>query len=80
LITCLVGLKLVYCALEIARELVCFYMATSKPLSIAQTGSNFENFNFFVVFGAYRVQKSIILNLSHFTVHILGFKLLIANL
>jgi hypothetical protein len=40
-------------------------MATSKPLSIAKTGSNFENFNFFVVFSAYRVQKSIMLNLSH---------------
>jgi hypothetical protein len=40
-------------------------MATSKLLSIAQTGSNFENFNFFVVFSAYRVQKSIMLNLSH---------------
>jgi hypothetical protein len=34
-------------------------------LSIAQTGSNFENFNFFVVFSAYRVQKSKMLNLSH---------------
>jgi hypothetical protein len=42
-------------------------MATSKPLSIAQTGSNFENFNFFVVFSAYRVQKSKMLNLSHTT-------------
>jgi hypothetical protein len=40
-------------------------MATSKPLSMAQTGSNFENFNFFVVFSAYRVQKSIMSNLSH---------------
>jgi hypothetical protein len=32
---------------------------------MAQTGSNFENFNFFVVFSAYRVQKSIMSNLSH---------------
>jgi hypothetical protein len=65
LITCLVRLKLVYCVLEIACELVWFYMATSRHLSIAQTGSNFENFNFFVVFSAYRVQKSKMLNLSH---------------
>jgi hypothetical protein len=69
LITCLVGLKLVYCVLEIACKLVWFYMATSKPLNIAQTGSNFENCNFFVVFSAYRVQKSTMLNLSHTTGH-----------
>jgi hypothetical protein len=40
-------------------------MATSRHLSIAQTGWNFEDFNFFVVFSAYRVQKSKMSNLSH---------------
>jgi hypothetical protein len=45
-------------------------MATSRHLSIAQTGSNFENFNFFVVFSAYRVQKSKIQNLSHTNVQL----------
>jgi hypothetical protein len=40
-------------------------MATSRHLSIAQTGSNFENYNFFVVFSAYIVQ-----NLSHTSIHI----------
>jgi hypothetical protein len=46
-----------YCVLEIACELVWLYMVTSKHLSIAQTGSNFEKNNFFVVFSALRVQK-----------------------
>jgi hypothetical protein len=43
-------------------------MATSRHLSIAQIGLNFENFNFFVLFSAYRVQKSKMLNLSHINV------------
>jgi hypothetical protein len=33
-------------------------LATSRHLSIAQTGSKFENFNFLLVLSAYGVQKS----------------------
>jgi hypothetical protein len=63
-------MKLVYCVLEIARELALFSMVTSRILSIAQTGLNFENFNFFVVFRAYTVQKSIMRETDKFQSHL----------
>jgi hypothetical protein len=49
-------------------------VAISRHLSIAQTGSNFENFNFVVVFRILKnFQKSKMLNLSYTIAHYIHF-------